>query len=289
MPTWARGPLAGIIGIIGGGLVFAPWIPNFLYQLAHTGTPWGEPASFAAVTHAYGQWAGGPTTLGRLLLFIVTGLVAAGVAGRAVDGRFVLIDIGARTGPHAVLPRHGTLIVAVAAGKLVGNAWADRYTATAFVPFLLVVGLGATMLADRRVFHGVIVVAAAVGLLAGTSDVRRERSQAGEAAAVLVRLAKPGDVMLVCPDQIGPGLARTVPSWLKVYVVPTYAPPDRVDWIDYETRNDRGERRRDRRARARRGWRPARCSWRSGRYRTYETLCTQVQHPVQQDRPAATR
>ncbi|TCJ33071.1 glycosyltransferase family 39 protein [Parafrankia sp. BMG5.11] len=289
VPTWhPRGPLAGMIGIIAGGLVFAPWLPNFRSQLAHTGTPWGEPASFAAVSHAYGQWAGGPTTLGRLLLFLITGLVAAGIAGRPLGGRFVLLDLkGLEPGRTLFLLATGTLIVAVAAGKLVGNAWADRYTATAFVPFLLVVGLGATMLADRRVFHGVVAVAALVGVIAGTSDVRRERSQAGEAADVLTRLSRPGDILLVCPDQLGPGLARTVPSWLKVYVVPTYAAPDRVDWVDYEERNESANGVAiAQRAIAEAGTNTVFMAG-SGAYRTYEELCTQVRATLQTQRPVA--
>ncbi|MBE3201837.1 MULTISPECIES: glycosyltransferase family 39 protein [Parafrankia] len=289
VPQWhRRGPLAGVVGLIAGGLVFAPWLSNFFSQLAHTGTPWGEPASFAAVTHAYGQWAGGPTTLGRLLLFIVTGLVAAGIAGRPLGGRFMLLDLkGLEPGRTLFFLATGTLIVAVAAGKAVGNAWADRYTATAFVPFLLVVGLGATMLADRRVFRGVVVLAALVGVVAGTSDVRRERSQAGEAAAVLTRLSKPGDVLLVCPDQLGPGLARTVPSWLKVYVVPTYAPPDRVNWVDYEERNEKANGVAvAERALAEAGSHTVFMAG-SGAYRTYEELCTQVRTTLQEQRPLA--
>jgi hypothetical protein len=278
-----------LIGIVGGGLVFAPWLPNFFDQLAHTGTPWGEPASYAAISHAYGQWAGGPTTLGRLLLFLITGLAGAGVAGRSAGGRFVLIDLrGLEPGRTLFLLATGTLFVAVTAGQVVGNAWADRYTATAFVPFLLVLGLGATIIGDQRVFRGVIVVAALIGLVAGTSDVRRERTQATEAAGVLERLARPGDVMLVCPDQLGPGLARTVPSWMKVYVVPTYAPPDRVNWVDYEERNKRADGQAiARRALAEAGSQHTVFLAGSGAYRTYEELCTVVRTTLQQARPHA--
>ncbi|MCM3882981.1 glycosyltransferase family 39 protein [Frankia sp. R82] len=284
-----RGPIYALIGLVGGGLVFAPWLPSFFDQLAHTGTPWGEPASYAAISHAYGQWAGGPTTLGRLLLFLVTGLAAAGLAGQSTGGRFLLIDLrGREPGRTLFFLATGTLFVAVTAGKLVGNAWADRYTATAFVPFLLVLGLGSTVIGDRRIFQGVIAVAAAIGLLAGTSDVHRERSQATEAAHVLQRLARPGDVMLVCPDQIGPGLSRTVPSWLKVYVVPTYAPPDRVDWVDYEQRNENADGREiARRALAEAGPGHTVFLAGSGAYRTYEDLCTEVQTTLAQARPHA--
>jgi hypothetical protein len=284
-----REALVGAAGIAAGGVVFAPWLGGFLYQLSHTGTPWGEPASFAAISHAYGQWAGGPTTLGRLLLFVVTGLVGAGVAGRAVSGRFIMIDLRCHEpGRTLFLLATLTLVVAVAAGQVVGNAWADRYTAIAFVPFLLVVGLGATVLTDPRVFRGVVLGAALVGLLAGAGDVRRERTQAGQAAHVLTRLAAPGDVLLVCPDQLGPGLARTVPSWLTVRVVPTYAPPGRVDWVDYEQRNESadGNAVADR-ALAEAGPGGTVFFAASGNYRTYEQLCLDVRGRLQHERPDA--
>ena len=181
-----------------------------------------------------------------------------------------------------------TLVVAVAAGQVVGNAWADRYTAIAFVPFLLVVGLGATVLTDPRVFRGVVLGAAVVGLLAGAGDVWRERTQATQAADVLDRLAAPGDVLLVCPDQLGPGLARTVPSWLTVRVVPTYAPPGRVDWVDYEQRNRgaNGNRVADR-ALAEAGPGGTVFLAASGNYRTYEQLCLDVRGRLAHVRPDA--
>jgi hypothetical protein len=284
-----RGVRCALGGIAGGALVFSPWLRIFAYQKAHTGTPWGEPASFAAVSHAYGQWAGGATTLGRLLLLFITMLVALGIAGRGLGGRFVLFDLkGSEPARTLFFLSTGTLFVAVTAGQVVGNAWADRYTATAFVPFVLVVGLGATVISSRRLFQCTVVLLAAVGVLAGTSDVLRARTQAGEAAAVLQRLARPGDVMLVCPDQLGPGLARTVPSWLKVYVVPTYAPPDRVVWVDYEKRNTTANGVAiAERALAEAGPEHTVFLAGSGSYRTYEDLCTQVRSTLQEKRPHA--
>jgi hypothetical protein len=276
-------------GIAAGSLVFAPWLGGFLHQLTHTGTPWGEPATFAAISHAYGQWAGGPTTQGRTLLFLITALAAAGVAGRAVDSRYVMIDMtGLEPGRTLFFLATVTLVIAVAAGKVVGNAWADRYTATAFVPFLLVIGLGATVAVDPRLFRGLVVGCALLGIVAGYGDLSRPRTQAGEAATVLTRLGRPGDVLLVCPDQLGPGLARTVPSWMQVSVVPTYAAPDRVDWTDYQTRNTtaNGVAVADR-ALAQAGPTHTVFLAGSGSYRTYETLCTQVRGRLQDRRPRA--
>jgi hypothetical protein len=289
-PGWGvRGPVAAFGGLCGGAVIFALWLPEFLYQKKHTGTPWGDPASFAAVAHAYGQWAGGPTTLGRILLLIITGLAAAGIAGQAVDGRYITVDLrGREPGRTLFFLATLTLVIAVAAGQLIGNAWADRYTATAFVPFLLVIGLGATQLTNPKVFRSVVALAAVIGLIAGAQEVWKTRTQAGQAGAMLARIAQPGDVLLVCPDQLGPGLSRTVPRWLKVHVVPTYAPPGRVDWVDYKARNlaANGAAIADR-ALAEAGPDHTVFMAGSGSYATFEALCTEVRGELQNRRPNA--
>jgi hypothetical protein len=288
-----RGPLrphwkASLGGLALGVVVFAPWLPAFFYQLKHTGTPWGDPASFAAVAHAYGEWAGGATTTGRALLVIITALVAFGVAGTAVDNRRVLLDLrGHEPGRSLFVIATATLVVAVAVGQLVGNAWADRYTATAFVPFLLVIGRGTDALESKRVFTAVVAAAAILGLYAGGTGVVQTRTQAREAAHVLERLARPGDVLLTCPDQLGPGLSREVPSWLTVRTVPTYEPPQRVDWVNYQDRNQKasGTAVADRALReAGKGHTVFLAA--SGDYRTYETLCASVRARLVKERPS---
>src|SRR5205085_88091 len=74
-----------------GGLLFLPWLPTFLFQLAHTGTPWGVPAGFAAVLTTVSYWSGGigatartlavrlPRRLGTAVLAVavVTGMAGA--------------------------------------------------------------------------------------------------------------------------------------------------------------------------------------------------------------------
>ncbi|HMA46793.1 MAG TPA: glycosyltransferase family 39 protein [Frankiaceae bacterium] len=284
-----RSARRALAGLALGALVFAPWLPVFVLQLRHTGTPWGEPASFAAVVHAYGEWAGGPTTPGRALLILITALVAFGVAGRPLAARQIVLDLrGHEPGRSLFLLATGTLALAVAVGQLVGNAWADRYTATAFVPFLLVVALGTRALAGRRTFRGVVAVVTVLGLVSGFGEVRVDRTQAREVAHALQRTARPGDVLLVCPDQLGPGLVREVPSWLRVRAVPTYGPADRVDWVDYERRNAGadGAAVADR-ALAEAGSGHTVFLAASGSYRTYETLCVQVRSRLQERRPGA--
>src|SRR6202042_2034971 len=54
----------------------------------------------------------------------------------------------------------------------------------------------------------------------------------------------PGDVVLYCPDQLGPSAARPVDSkslGLKQVVYPDLAPPTRVNWVDYAERMSLGD------------------------------------------------
>src|SRR2546426_201584 len=37
------GARRALVGLAAGGLLFAPWLPAFAFQLRHTGTPWAEP------------------------------------------------------------------------------------------------------------------------------------------------------------------------------------------------------------------------------------------------------
>ena len=206
-PQIRRGCKFSLLGLVGGAILFIPWFPTFLYQSKHTGTPWGQPATYAAVVHAFGQWAGGQLTAGRALLVVVCALLALAIFGYPAGTRQVLLDLKGHEPGRLLLParRLRTLVLAVTVGKLVGNAWADRYTAIAFIPFLLCLALGPERLADRRLWAGSIGLIALFGSIAAGPVVTMQRTQAVQVARILAAHGKPGDVVLYCPDQLGPG------------------------------------------------------------------------------------
>ena len=79
-----RGARAALVAVVAGCLCFVPWVPTFLYQSAHTGTPWAVPANFAAVVNAISSFAGGPTNSGRALALLYFALAGLGLFGVAV-------------------------------------------------------------------------------------------------------------------------------------------------------------------------------------------------------------
>ncbi|HKY77075.1 MAG TPA: hypothetical protein VJS45_13095, partial [Acidimicrobiia bacterium] len=62
-----------------------------------------------------------------------------------------------------------------------------------------------------------------------------ERTQAAAVARQIRAEARPGDVVVYCPDQLGPSVSRLLPASLGLTQI-TYPKADRpelVDWVDY--------------------------------------------------------
>ena len=73
-------------------------------------------------------------------------------------------------------------------------------------------------------------------------NVVTNRTQAGQVAAVLRADAQPGDLVVYCPDQLGPAVHRLVPPGLdEVDVSRRSGRPAFVDWVDYTTRLARAD------------------------------------------------
>jgi hypothetical protein len=132
----------------------------------------------------------------------------------------------------------GTLLVAGTVSRLTGTAVADRYTAVAVLAFLVLVAMGVAALPGAGVRAVGLVLVAGLGLSTSLPGLADPRTQAGEVARALDDAA-PGDVVVFCPDQLGPGVARLVPpeQRLDLVVYPDLRPADRVDWTDYAARN----------------------------------------------------
>ena len=230
-----RGARMAFVAVVVGCLTFVPWIPTFVYQSRHTGTPWAVPADFAAMVNAVSSFAGGPTNQGRALALLYFALAGLGLFGMASDRVHVLLDL--RTRPHArglAIAIVGTLGLAVAGGYLQGSAFSSRYASVIFVPLLLLVAMGLATLVDRRIASALLIAAALFGLGTSITNIWSQRSQAVDVASVLARAGKPGDIVAYCPDQLGPDTSRLLPSGKYQQITfPRGTGPQFVDWVDY--------------------------------------------------------
>jgi mannosyltransferase len=225
-----------LLAMVVGGVAFLPWLSTFLYQRGHTGTPWGS-AQFPGVPFGYTlrDFSGGDQQEGWLLLVLMIGLLMLGLLGRATDGRRIELDLHTQPGARwEAIVGAATLAVALTLNYVAGGAFQSRYSAIVFPFFVVVVARGVTTLADPRVRAGLLVIVLGLGFVGGVRNVTTNRTQAGEVASVLRAEAKPGDLVVYCPDQLGPAVNRLAPHGLDQVTYPAFRSPEFVDWVDYK-------------------------------------------------------
>src|ERR1019366_3546478 len=153
------------------------------------------------------------------------------VAGAALDGYRVILDLRTRPGVRALLATALlTLVLGVAAARLSDSTFDVRYTAPIVAPALIVVAYGLTTLADARVRNGVLGLAVVLSLIAAAPNAVASRTEAGTVAAAIASGARPGDVVAYCPDQLGPAVSRVLGGNLDQITFPRGDAPEIVDW-----------------------------------------------------------
>ena len=236
------GARRGLVAMALGSLAFVPWVPSFLYQLQHTGTPWGGPGKIRTVFDTITSFAGGYWDPGLLLGALYFSLTALALMGRAIDCRRIEIDLHTRPpGRHLFVIGFGTLVVAIVATVIGRSAFAVRYAAVVFPMALLLVALGTEVILDRRILHGVLAVAVVAGFWSIAPNILVDRTSASRVAAALEAGAVPGDVVAYCPDQLGPSVSRLLPGGIDQLTFPRATPPQVVDWVDYAEVNKAGD------------------------------------------------
>src|SRR5262249_29951803 len=152
------------------------------------GVPWG---------YTLRDFAGGPVQEGWLLLIPLVGLLLLGLFGIARDNRHIDVDL--RTAPGArweALVAGATLVVVFTLNYIAGGAFETRYSAVVFPLFVVVVARDVTTLADPRVQAGVLALVIGLGFVGGVRNVKTNRTEAGQVAAVLRAEAEPGDLVV---------------------------------------------------------------------------------------------
>ena len=137
-----------------------------------------------------------------------------------------------------------TLVIGTSLGYLGGQAFQSRYSAVVFPFFALLLARGLAVLTDTKVRIGALALVVGLGFVGGVRNAVEQRTQAGEVASVLVADAAPGDLIVYCPDQLGPSVHRLLPADFDETTYPAFAPPTFVNWVDYQDRieaTDSGE------------------------------------------------
>jgi mannosyltransferase len=227
-----------ILAIAAGGLLFLPWLPGFLYQSANTGTPWGEPFRPSAILVTTlvdlggGELIESVLTATLVVVFLLVALFTARSGGNELTLDLRTVPIVRRELAVALL----VLVLGCLAGYATNATYQPRYAAVIVPLVLLAVAVGITRIPGvAQIVAGVAFLAVSVGGIAWVNYYQRTQADVvGDAAA---QRAEPDDVVVYCPDQLGPDYSRQMPDGLVELAYPALTPPDRVDWVDYAQRN----------------------------------------------------
>lgn len=180
-------------------VLYLPWVPTLLYQLAHDPNPWARRPTLIQVRDD--------------VVFTFGGFEAV-----------VALGVGAFAALVAILKRHTSPIAlavasmlviptVVLAGGWVSEVWAYRYLGVIVAPILLVLGLG--LARGGSLATGVLVLVAVLTAPIGVKVPPYQKSNAREVAETVAPELSEGDLVL-SPDftQI-PLLAYYLPSGLR--------------------------------------------------------------------------
>lgn len=228
-----------LVAIVAGVVLFMPWLPVLVDQARHTGTPWsGPPRPTTLLASTLTDFGGGDFRDAELVGAMILVLMLLAVFGATRD-RFT-IEIDLRTTPPFRADAYvaaTTLALGAAAAYATWSAYATRYAAVLFPLVVLLVAGGIQRFGDRWIRDGVAVTVTGALLLGGVYNLVTVRTQAGVIGAAVAERAGAGDVVVYCPDQLGPAGSREMPADVTQLVYPTLDGPERVDWRDYEARN----------------------------------------------------
>ena len=240
--SFGRSSRLKILAILGGGIVWLPWLPIFNEQRLHTGTPWSPPPALfqflnwidAFIVNQSRQHIT-PSMHHQVNLYLLIALVFIGTFAVVMTARhFMTLDLRVpEDARFLVAITFGTMLLGLLASHYGGTTFAPRYASVVAVPLVLLAARG-IMVLDRPFRIFLVLLLFSGGMLWTDKWGRNvQRSQAGQVAEVLAS-ATPGAYVFMCPDQIGPSVLRYARSDLEYSSYPRYSNPTFVNWYDYK-------------------------------------------------------
>ncbi len=211
-----------VITFVAAGILYLPWVPTLLYQVAHTAAPWDTAPRFGAPVQISRDLLGGDRIT---IILVFTAIIGLGPLftrsrrrTREATVLWTLIAI-----PVATL---GIAWVASQANP----AWASRYFAPVLGALLLLVAWGCA----RARLLGVLAIALSIVFLANPASYTPQyKSDMRDVAAEMGPLLRPGDEVVVGQPEQTPLAWYYLPGGLRfANTAGLVKDPRYMDWVD---------------------------------------------------------
>ncbi len=211
-----------VLAFVGAGILFLPWVPNFIYQATHTAAPWDSSPRFGAPVQLSRDLLGGDRVSVALLIGAVIGLVD--LFKRGAPSR----RLRTATWALIVLPA-GTLALAWIASQIT-PAWVSRYFAPTLGALLLLAAFG---LSRARIVGWVVLGACVVFLANPASFTPKYKSDMRDVGGEMAMLVHPGDLVVVGQPEQVPLAWYYLPGGLRyANTIGPIADPRYMEWVN---------------------------------------------------------
>ena len=227
IPIWftsddRRGLIRDAVLAFGGaGILFLPWLPNFIYQAGHTGAPWAPPPRFGAPVLLSRDLIGGDRITIGLLIALVIGLAPF------VTRRYRRTHEATMLWALIALP-FATLLVAWLASQ-VTPAFVSRYFSPVLAGILLLAAWGCA----RAGIVGIVAIALSVVFVAHVSSYTPQyKSDMRDVGGEMAPLMHPGDLVISGQPEQVPLMWYYLPNGLRyASTLGAVQDPTYMNWV----------------------------------------------------------
>jgi hypothetical protein len=228
VPIWLASEERGAIvrdaalAFAGAGILYLPWLPNFLYQASHTAAPWDHSPRLGAPVQISRDLMGGDRVTAALVLAAVIGVA------ELFTRRYRRTRDATMLWALIALPA-ATLLLAWAASQIT-PAWVSRYFAPVLASILLLAAWGCS----RARIVGWVAIALAIVFLANpASFTPAYKSDVRDVAGEMTTRLHPGDLVIVGQPEQVPLTWYYLPQGLRyASTLGAVSDPTFMDWVD---------------------------------------------------------
>jgi 4-amino-4-deoxy-L-arabinose transferase-like glycosyltransferase len=219
------------MAFVGAGILYLPWLPNFLYQASHTAAPWDHSPRLGAPVQISRDLLGGDRVTAVLALAAVIGLADLFTrAYRRTRDATVLWTL--------VLLPTATLLMAWMSSQIT-PAWVSRYFAPILSSLLLLAAWGC---ARARVVGVVAIVLSVVFLSHIASYTPQYKSDVRDVGGEITPLLHSGDLVVVAQPEQVPLASYYLPEGVRyASTLGLVSDPTYMDWVDSLKRLQRAD------------------------------------------------